>query len=251
MKYQRFIQMKHLAVFVALLFAASGVEAQMGGAMVQGPQFTGPMAKLFGDHQAFSATLAFQTEGGASGKSLTMGGSMAYLNGVTRFEMDMTKMQGANIKPQAMAQMKRMGMDKIIVVSIPEKKVTRMMYPSMNAYVESALPDASSSGSATTDYKLSVTEIGSDTIDGHPCVKNKVVVTEPSGTLHESTVWNAKDMDKFPLKIEMSDNGKQVSMMFKDVKLDKPDAALFEPPAGSRKYDSMMDMMMSRARGGQ
>ena len=209
------------------------------------------MAKLFGDHQSFSATLAFQTEGGSSSKSMTMDGAIAYLNGMTRFEMDMTKIQGANIKPQAMAQMKRMGMDKIAVVSIPEKKIMRMMYPSMNAYVESALPDASTSGASEKDYKVSVTEVGSETIDGHDCVKNKVVVTEPSGTSHESTVWNAKDMDKFPLKIEMSDNGKQMSMMFKDVKLDKPDAALFDPPADAKKYDSMMDMMMSRARGGQ
>jgi hypothetical protein len=243
--------MRHLAVFVALLFAAAGVEAQFNNAMVQGLQFTGPMAKLFGDHQAFSATLVFQTEGGSSGKSMTMDGPIAYLNGMTRFEVDMTKMQGANIKPQAVAQMKRMGMDKIAVVSIPEKKIMRMMYPSMNAYVESALPEATSSSSSGTDYKVSVSEIGSDTIDGHPCVKNKVVVTEPSGTSHESTVWNAKDMDKFPLKIEMSDNGKQMSMKFKDVKLDKPDAALFNPAADSKKYDSMMDMMMSRARSGQ
>jgi hypothetical protein len=251
MKYPRFIQMRHLAVFVAILFAAAGAVAQFGPGMVQGPQFTGPMAKLFGDHQSFSATLEFKAEGGSSGKSTTMECPMAFLNGMTRFEMDMTKMQGANIKPQAMAQMKRMGMDKIAVVSIPEKKITRTMYASMNAYVESALPDASTSSASGTDYKISVTEIGSDTIDGHQCVKNKVVVTEPSGTSHESTVWNAKDMDKFPLKIEMSDNGKQMSMMFKDVKLEKPDEALFNPPADAKKYDSMMDMMMSRARGGQ
>ncbi|HEX3988217.1 MAG TPA: hypothetical protein VHZ30_02225, partial [Verrucomicrobiae bacterium] len=122
--------MRHLAVFVALLFAASEVEAQIGSAMLQGPQFTGPMAKLFGDHQAFSATLAFQTEGGSSGKSMTMDGAIAYLNGMTRFEMDMTKIQGANIKPQAVAQMKRMGMDKIAVISMPEKRKTLMIYPS-------------------------------------------------------------------------------------------------------------------------
>ncbi len=81
--------------------------------------------------------------------------------------------------------------------------------------------------------------------------KNKVVVTGPDGVSHESTVWNATDLDKFPVKIEMSDNGKQTTMTFKDVKTEKPDSALFDPPADYKKYDSMMNMMMSRARGGQ
>jgi hypothetical protein len=42
-------------------------------------------------------------------------------------------------------------------------------------------------------------------------------------------------------------------MLFKDVKLVKPEASQFEPPAGATKYDSMMNMMqneMMKRRGG-
>ena len=34
-----------------------------------------------------------------------------------------------------------------------------------------------------------------------------------------------------------------MTMLFKDVKLTKPDASLFEPPSGYKKYDSQMALM--------
>ena len=33
--------------------------------------------------------------------------------------------------------------------------------------------------------------MGMKTLDGHPCVKNKVVVTDKEGIKHEWMVWNA------------------------------------------------------------
>ena len=38
-------------------------------------------------------------------------------------------------------------------------------------------------------------------------------------------------------------------MLYKDVKLEKPDASQFDIPADFTKYDSMMSLMMSRAKG--
>jgi hypothetical protein len=148
-----------------------------------------------------------------------------------------------------MAQMKQMGMDKMIALSIPEKKVVRMMYPSMNAYVDMPIPD--SAATRASDFKTDVTELGPETAMGHPCARNKVVATGPDGVTHEFTVWNATDLDKFPVKIETTENGGRTTMSFRDVKLDKPDAAQFNPPSDYKKYDNMMSLMMSRARGAQ
>jgi hypothetical protein len=39
-------------------------------------------------------------------------------------------------------------------------------------------------------------------------------------------------------------------MLFKDVKLSKPAASQFEPPADYKKYDSMMSLMMEHMGGG-
>jgi hypothetical protein len=246
MKNQHPILTTPLAVFTALLLAATA-GAQPGPGMMQGPQFGGAIEKLFGDHKGFSATIEFHNEAGPSGP-MTVEGGMAFLNGMGRIELDMSKMQGASIPPQAMAQMQKMGMDKMVVVSIPDSKLVRMMYPGLSAYVEMPMPDAQAASKAS-DYKLDTTEIGPETVAGHPSVKNKVVMTGPDGTKTEATVWNATDMDKFPVKIEMDENGGKMTMTFKNVKLDKPDASLFNAPSDYKKYDNMMGLMMSRAAG--
>jgi hypothetical protein len=161
--------------------------------------------------------------------------------------MDMSKIQGGHMPPQAAAQMKQMGMSKMTSISRGDKKLTYLIYPDMKAYMENATKEASA---APTDYKAEVTKLGEETIDGHDCIKNKVVVTGPDGVAHESTVWNASDLKQFPVKIQTSsERGMAMVMLFKDVKLDKPDAAQFELPADCTKYDNMMSLMMSRMKG--
>jgi hypothetical protein len=192
--------------------------------------------------------------GGAAGAEVTIPGKLTYLEGKSRFEMDMTEMKGGDLPPQAAAQMKQMGMDKMIIISRPEKNITFMIYPGLQAYVQMPPPDPDAAKPAS-DFKSEATELGKETVDGHACVKNKVVVTDKAGTARQSTVWNATDLKNFPVKIETSDGGTTVTMLFKDVKFDRPEAAQFEPPAGFKKYDDMMTMMqqemMKRMGGGR
>jgi hypothetical protein len=101
-----------------------------------------------------------------------------------------------------------------------------------------------------SEYKAEVTKLGEEAVNGHDCVKNKVVVTGPDGTTHESTVWNATDLKQFPVKVQInSQKANNMVMLFTDVKFEKPDQALFDPPTDFTKYDNMMNLMMSRARG--
>jgi hypothetical protein len=100
---------------------------------------------------------------------------------------------------------------------------------------------------------METTELAKETVDGHACVKNKVVVTDEKGEKHESTTWNATDLKDFPIKIETTEQGTPMTMSFKNVKLAKPQASQFEPPAGFKKYDNFMTMMqeeMSKRMGG-
>jgi hypothetical protein len=171
-----------------------------------------------------------------------MPGKIAYLEGKSRFEMDMTEMKGGNTPAQAAAQMKQMGMDKITTISRPDTKTTILIYPGLQAYVENPITDTNAV-KAASDFKSQTTELGKETVDGHACVKNKVVVTDTAGKSYESTVWNATDLKNFPIKIETSTGGQTTTMLFKDVKFDKPAAAQFEPPSDYKKYDNMMTMM--------
>jgi chemotaxis protein CheY-P-specific phosphatase CheC len=167
--------------------------------------------------------------------------------------MDMAEMKSGRMSPEAAGQMKQMGMDKMITISLPEKKVAYLIYPGMQSYVENPITDPQAAATPA-DYKVAVTELGKDTVDGHSCVKNKVTVTDKEGNKHESTVWNAADLKNFPVKIETSEGGRSSVMLFKNVSLTKPDAGVFETPSGYTKYESMQSLiqqqMMKRMGGG-
>ena len=135
-----------------------------------------------------------------------------------------------------------MGIDKTVMISRPDLKVNYMIFPSLQAYCAMPATDPEAAKSQS-DFKIELTELGRETLDGHPCVKNKAVVTDSEGNKHEATLWNATDLNKFPIKIEQNDQGRSGTMLFKDIKLGKPDASLFEPPADYTKYDSMQTMM--------
>jgi hypothetical protein len=217
-----------------------------------GPHLGGTMSKLFGDNQAFSAGLEMQIAD-KSGKPMTMPGKIAFDAGKQRFEVNLADMKGGNMPPNAAAQMKSMGMDQMVTIARPDKKAAYLVYPGMQSYTEIQLSKADSAPTGS-DYKVEITEIGKETVDGHPCLKSKYVVTDNDGVKHESTVWNATDLKKFPVKIQTTEQGDDVIMLFKNVSLNKPAASLFDPPAAFTKYDNVQQLMqqemMKRMGGG-
>jgi hypothetical protein len=241
----RIMKTKLPALLVTLLgLSLLPASAQPGGpgGPPKGPNFGGSMGKLLGEATSFSANLDM-TAKDPSGGELTIPGKIAFHDGKSRFEMDLSLAKGGSLPPAMAAQMKAMGMDKMEVIARPDKKLSYTVYVGLKAYVETAIPD-NETPAATSKYKVESTELGKETLDGHPCVKNKVVVTDDQGEKHTSTVWNASDLKKFPLKIEAVENGQPVTMIFKDVKLAKPDEALFAAPTGYTRYDNPMSLMM-------
>jgi hypothetical protein len=197
------------------------------------------LVKLFGKVTAFSATAEMSTEGmGAPAMEMTM----SMLDGKTRNEVDMTR---SRMPAQAVAQMKQMGMDKVVMLGLPAKQEMLVIYPGLQAYAEQAYNGAQAS-TASSDAKIETTSLGSDTIDNHACDKSKVVVTDKDGNKHEATVWYATDLKRFPIQIQMAEpTGGTATMKFKDVKFDKPDASLFDAPAGYTKYSSVQELMQT------
>jgi hypothetical protein len=212
------------------------------GRTPSGPKFDGAMAKLFGDNHAFSATLENEIKP-TSGDLITMPGKMAFDSGKARIEMNMADAKGLKMPPSAAAQMKAMGFDQMVTLSLPETKSVYLIYPGLESYVESPVPAANTTTNDT--FNLTVKEIGQDTVDGHPCLKNDVVVTDAKGATNEFTVWNATDLNKFPVKIFRSEQGMEITMLFKNISLTKPAAANFEVPAGYRHYDNVQTMMQT------
>lgn len=224
----------------------------MGGLPSPGQRLSGSLKKIFGEHTAFSANLEMQFRE-AGGDTMTMPGKMAALDNNARFETDMTQMKGGQMPTDAAESMKEMGMDKMVTISRPDKKVIYLIYPTLKAYAEQPFDDPDALR-PESDFKAEVTELGKETVEGHPCTKNKVVVTDKEDRKHEFTVWNATDLKKFPIKVELVERRNTIVMLFRDVKLARPDAGLFEPPTDYKKYDSIMALMqqemMKRMGGG-
>ena len=86
-----------------------------------------------------------------------------------------------------------------------------MVYPSLRAYIE--LPLSEDQGGAA-DLKIVGDEAGKETVDGHPCVKHKVAITDNGGRNQEGFTWNATDLKDFPSKWSSTDTDATITMTY-------------------------------------
>jgi hypothetical protein len=89
--------------------------------------------------------------------------------------------------------------------------------------------------------------IGKETLDGHPCVKNKLTFTSAKGGKEELTVWNATDLKDFPVQVLAKQSDETVVTRYKQVQLSRPDAKLFDLPAGFKEYSDPQSFMQGIA----
>jgi hypothetical protein len=95
-------------------------------------------------------------------------------------------------------------------------------------------------------------KIGSEAIDGHPCVKYDTVFYKKDNPKEKfkAVIWEAQDLGGLPIRNEITipENkkgpgpGKMVSEM-KDIKVGAATASMFEVPRGYKKVDSMNAVM--------
>lgn len=232
--------LRRLSVIALLLVSSSPLlQAQMPGGSAT--PMNAAMLKMFGKNTNFTAKADVRMLDNAQKETMSLGFAMALLDGKMRAEMDMAQIKNVMMTPQMIAQMKQMGADRTIYVVRPDLKANYVIYPSLKAYAQMPMSDADKQALGK-DPKIQKTPLGKETIDGHPCVKNKVVVTDEKGQAQEATVWNATDMKDFAIQMQIKETNSNVIMKFKDVQLAKPNAKEFEPPAGYTKYQSIEEI---------
>lgn len=214
--------------------------AQTGGP--SGPDFSGAYAKIFGQQTAFAATLEIQA--GEGKEAMKMQGAFRFDHGNTRMELDLTKMQGPDLDPDAIQQMQQMGMDKIITITRAEEKMSYLVYPGLKAAVATPIADKTEGKPVDPNaYTIQSTELGKEKVDGRPCVKTKLQVTDPEGRTHTVIAWQATDLDKFPVKLQMPQQGQLFTIYFRNLKPGAQPAEAFRMPEGYKSYASVQDLM--------
>lgn len=226
-----------LSVIVVLLVSSSPIlQAQTPGG--SSAPMNAAMLKMFGKNTNFTAKANVRMLDNSQKETMSMGFAMALLNGKMRAEMDMAQIKNVMMTPQMLAQMKQMGANLTTYVVRPDLKANYVIYPSLKAYAQVPMSEADKQALAK-EPKIKQTPLGKETIDGHLCVKNKVVVTDEKGQVQEAIVWNATDLKNFVIQMQMKEADSTVIMKFKDVQFGKLTAKEFEPPAGYAKYQNI------------
>jgi hypothetical protein len=186
--------------------------------------------KLFGTVGAFTAKVDTQVLDPYQTETVRLLMDFAAFEGKVRIEINLAQMQSKDLPPSKVAELKQAGMDRIISLFRPDKKVTYIVYPGIQSYL--SLPLAKEDTDAfEKGLKLEKTALGKETFDGHECVKNNVVVKDDKGQVLQAVTWSAADLKNFPLQIEMKEKVNTVRMHFTQLRFTKPDPQQFNVPA--------------------
>ncbi len=223
-----------LRALLRVVLAAAVLAGRAGLAQVPAtPSGTGVNAafvKLFGSIGPFTAKVETVVLDRSQTQLLRMPMEYAALENKVRLDINLSQMQSKDFTASTLASIKQAGMDRLISIFRPDKKVTYLIYPGVQSYQELAQSKAETEA-AEKGLKLEKSALGKDTLDGHPCIKHQVTVKGSKGTALEAVTWNATDLKDFPILVEMKENERTVRMHFTDIRFVKPDAKQFEVPA--------------------
>lgn len=252
MKQLTFLKSALITVIAAWLLASSTALSQIPG--TGAPAGVNAMlTRLFDNVAAFSAKADVRVLDKAQQESMSVTMDFAFSENKIRVEIDMAQMKAKNLPAGAADSLKQMGMNRVVSVIRPDKKATHIIYPGLQSYV--TMPLSKEEVEALEKKpKAEKTALGKETLDGHPCVKNKVVITDDKGGKLESTIWEATDLKDFPVQISTKERDDTVMLRFKQVQFAKPDAKQFDVPAGFIEYGDIAQLMqgvMKKMMGGQ
>ena len=232
--------MTRLRLFIAML-AASVVPVF---AQLDGPSSTGVSAsliRLFGTNNAFTAQAEVQLLGKDNKELVGTPMTITLLGKQIRLEVDMAKMRN-KVQPDALARVKPLGMDSVVSIIHPEQRKTVIVFPKLRAFVKLEMP-SSEAEAFLTRAKIERKNISKEKMEGHPCVKQQVVITDDAGHKSEATVWTATSLRDFPVCVATKERDGTVVMRFRQIQFTRAETNTFEPPAGYIECADMQVLM--------
>lgn len=199
------------------------------------PGLNAALVRLFGEHKAFTARLRIRMTDAQGKETLDAPMQFALLDGKMRGELDITKMKSKDLPALAATAAKSVGMEKVVTFVRPDKQETYLLYPAFQSCIVAPM-DAEEVAALKQPAKFRREPLARETIDGHPCIKSRVVVTEPTGVQHEATVWHATDLNEFPVRIQTMDGADTLVIQFSQIRFERRAAKDFDLPVGTSCY---------------
>lgn len=213
-------------------------------AQFDGPGSTGVSAsliRLFGTNNVFTAQAEVQVLGKDNKEMIGTPMTFTLFGSKIRVEVDMGRMRN-RLQPDALAQMKPLGLDQVVSIIQPEQRTTLVVFPKLRAFVKLDMPP-NESEAFLKRAKIGRTTVGKEKMEGHPCVKQRVVITDDAGKKSEATVWAATDLRNFPVCVTTRENEGTVVIRFRQIQFTRAEAGKFEPPTGYTECADMQVLM--------
>ena len=224
---------------VALLLAlAAPLVAQTNTAA---PGLTAALVRLLDGIPGFTAHLDVRQVDAQGKETLNAPMKFSFLNAKLRGEIEIAKLKATEMPALAGSAAKSVGLETVVMLVRPDLRESQQYYPAFKACIHAPLGDEELVP-LKKSVKLSKQPVARETVDGRPCVKNKVTITDADGVRYAADVWFAPDLKNFPLKVKAADGGGSLELHFTNIKLEKPDAKIFDLPAGTTKYEDPADL---------
>lgn len=230
-----------LATALACLIGLNA-HAQMPGG--NGPAgVSAALTKLFGNTTAFSAKGEMEVTDSTRHEIAFWPMDFSLLDKKIRVEIDLARTRNKDMPAGTAATLKAMGMSQVVSIIRPDKGQVYVIYPDQRVMLAMPLPKEDLEGSDKAP-QVTKKELGRETIDGHPCVKNKAIVSDSAGRSVEAITWDATDLKNLPIQIETQEKDTVSTVRFKQVQFSPPVASFFEPPSGFTQYDNPRDLQL-------
>lgn len=142
--------------------------------------------------------------------------------------------------------------EKTIMIMRHDKKVVWMLMPEDKMYMEMKIPKEGRKDDLSR-YKMEMTTVGPETVNGVKTTKSKMIMTGPKGDKLGGFGWRTKEGIVVKLDaIAVDKNSKErFKIELKDLKVGKQDSSLFEIPSDYTKMDMGMGGLGKMMGGGE
>ncbi|HAV61282.1 MAG TPA: hypothetical protein DCY13_02840 [Verrucomicrobiales bacterium] len=229
-----------LATCLAVI-GLSSAHAQLAPGTSDIPGLDQAMRKLFEGVEGFTTEAVMDIKGGGQNVKLTV--AMAMLKGDSWTEVDMGRMEGAAVPPQMLEAFRKVGMDKMQILTFAGTGREVMIYPGLKAYAESkpARAKADKEGACKTERTVT----GTEEVAGRMCEKSTMKIKCDEQAEITLTVWSDKKNRNLPVKLATAAEGVELTIQFGELKLKAPEKKLFDVPADYKKHASVEELMMA------
>lgn len=226
-----------LALLVTGAFSAF---AQFDGSGSTG--VSASLIRLFGTNNTFTAQAEVQVLGKDNKEIIGTPMTFTLSGNKIRAEVDLTRMRN-KLQPDAIAQMKPLGLDSVTSIIRPETRTNLIIFPKLRAYVKLDMPP-NEAEAFLRKAKIERTTLKKEKMEGYNCVKQRVVITDDDGHKSEATVWTAPELRGFPVCVATQEKEGTVTVRFRKVQFIAPAASQFEAPSGFTEYADMQQISL-------